>query len=53
VVDHERHRSLLGDAALAVLAGCIDMGDGKSLTELIGDLTATAPTRSPAPSPSA
>jgi hypothetical protein len=36
VVDHERKESLLGKAALAIAAACIDSGDGKSLEELVG-----------------
>lgn len=35
----DEERSQLGDALLVVLAGCIDAGDGKSVTELITDLT--------------
>lgn len=37
-IDRVRQRALLGDAVLAVLAGSIDTGDGRSLTELISDL---------------
>jgi hypothetical protein len=42
LIDHERHRSLLGTAAIAVLASCIDTGDGRSLEELIGDIVRPA-----------
>jgi len=35
LIDEERQQSLLGTAALAVLASCIDTGDGKSLEEVI------------------
>jgi transcriptional regulator BetI-like protein len=34
VLDHERRRGLLGVAALALFAGCIDTGDHASLEEL-------------------
>jgi AcrR family transcriptional regulator len=37
-IDHERRTSLFGDAALAVLAGCIDPGDGQSVTDIIRNL---------------
>jgi hypothetical protein len=35
VIDHERKESLLGKAALAIAAACIDSGDGKSLEEVV------------------
>jgi hypothetical protein len=38
LVDHERQQSLLGKAALAIAAACIDTGDGKSLEELLAPL---------------
>lgn len=34
-IDHQRRESLLGKAALAVAAACIDIGDGMTLEELI------------------
>jgi hypothetical protein len=34
-IDHERRTSLLGVAALALLAACVDPGDGLSLEELV------------------
>lgn len=33
LVDHERRRSLLGKAALAIIAACVDSGDGLTLEE--------------------
>ena len=33
LVDHERRRSLLGKAALAIIAACVDSGDGLALEE--------------------
>jgi hypothetical protein len=39
LIDDERRRTLLGEAALTLLAGCIDSGDGKSAEELVRDLT--------------
>jgi hypothetical protein len=39
MIDDENLRSALGDAVLAMLAGCIDTGDGKSVADLIRDLT--------------
>jgi hypothetical protein len=41
-IDRAQQQSLLGDAVLAVLAGSIDTGDGKSVTELISGLTSAA-----------
>lgn len=38
LIDDERRRSLLGTAAIAILASCIDPGDGKSLEEMLGDI---------------
>lgn len=38
LIDDERKQSLLGTAALAVLASCIDPGDGQSLEEIIREL---------------
>jgi hypothetical protein len=38
LIDHARRRSLLGTAAIAVLASCIDPGDGQSLEQAITDL---------------
>ncbi len=38
LIDDERRQSLLGTAALAVLASCIDAGDGQSLEEIIREL---------------
>jgi hypothetical protein len=38
LIDDERKQSLLGTAALAVLASCIDPGDGQSLEEVIRGL---------------
>jgi hypothetical protein len=40
MIDDERRRSLLGDAVLALLAGCIDTGDGKTVAELVNGLAA-------------
>ena len=34
-IDHERRESLLGKAALAVAAACIDIGDGMTLEEVV------------------
>jgi hypothetical protein len=42
-IDDERHRSLLGTAAMAILASCIDPGDGKSLEEMLGDIVRPNP----------
>jgi hypothetical protein len=33
LVDHERRQSLLGKAALAIIAACVDSGDGLTLEE--------------------
>jgi hypothetical protein len=38
LIDDERKQSLLGTAALAVLASCIDPGDGQSLEEIVRGL---------------
>lgn len=35
IVDDERHRTLLGTVAVAMMAGCIDPGDGLSLDEFV------------------
>lgn len=43
LVDHERRRSLLGTAAIAVLASCIDPGDGRTIEEAIAELIQPAP----------
>jgi hypothetical protein len=43
LVDHERQQSLLGKAAIAIAAACIDTGDGKTLEELVA-LLARPPT---------
>jgi hypothetical protein len=40
LIDDEHRRSLLGTAAIAVLASCIDPGDGRSLEEVIRDIVA-------------
>jgi hypothetical protein len=42
IIDVSRRRSLLGTAALAVLASCIDPGDGKSLEEAVTEVVGTA-----------
>jgi hypothetical protein len=34
-IDHEQRTSLLGKAVLAVVAGCIDIGDGMTLPEVV------------------
>jgi hypothetical protein len=39
MIDDQRRTSLLGDAVLALLAGCIDAGDGKTVAELVNSLT--------------
>jgi hypothetical protein len=36
--DDDRRQSFLGKAVLAVLAGCIDTGDGRSVTDLVQEL---------------
>lgn len=38
VLDDEKRRSILGVAAMALIAGCVDTGDGRSLTEVVTDL---------------
>lgn len=38
-IDHEHHQSLLGKAVLAILAGAIDAGDGRPLTEVIQEIS--------------
>lgn len=38
VLDDEKRRSILGVAAMALIAGCVDNGDGRSLTEVVTDL---------------
>jgi hypothetical protein len=43
LVDHERRRSLLGTAALAVLASCIDPGDGRTVEQAIAELIEPEP----------
>jgi hypothetical protein len=43
LIDDEHHRSLLGTAAIAILASCIDPGDGRSLEEVIRDIVQPAP----------
>jgi hypothetical protein len=40
VVDHARHESLLGKAVLAVIAGCVDTGDGLSLEDVVRKVSA-------------
>jgi hypothetical protein len=40
LIDHENHRSLLGKAALALVASCIDAGDGLGLEEVVRLFTA-------------
>jgi len=43
LIDDERQQSLLGTAALAVLASCIDTGDGRSLEEVIREIVGQHP----------
>lgn len=38
IVDHERQRSLLGVGALALLAGAVDSGDGRTVEQIVADL---------------
>jgi hypothetical protein len=47
LIDDERRQSLLGTAALAVLASCIDAGDGRSLEEVVRELVGQDTARSP------
>jgi len=35
LIDHERKQSLLGKAALAFVVACVDVGDGKSLEDVV------------------
>ena len=39
LIDHDRRESLLGKAVLAVIAACVDSGDGLSLEELVRNLS--------------
>jgi hypothetical protein len=41
-IDEEHRQSLFGEAALMMLAGCIDSGNEKSVAETIADLTRLA-----------
>jgi hypothetical protein len=50
VIDADRHESLLGKAVLTVIAGCIDTGDGRSLEDVVRDISA-AGQASPASAP--
>jgi hypothetical protein len=45
LIDDSRRRSLLGTAAIAILASCIDPGDGKSLEEVITGIVQPTPKR--------
>jgi hypothetical protein len=38
-IDHEHRSSLLGKAVLAILAGAVDAGDGRTLTEVIQEIS--------------
>jgi hypothetical protein len=38
LLDHERRRGLLGTAALALFAGCVDTGDHATLEELVAQI---------------
>lgn len=38
IIDHERQRSMLGLGALALLAGVVDSGDGRTVDEIVADL---------------
>jgi len=35
IIDHERHRSLLGNLALALIIAYVDAGDGRSIEEML------------------
>lgn len=47
LLDDEHGRSLLGTATLAILAACVDPGDGKSLEEVISDIVRPASQQDP------
>lgn len=47
LIDDERRRSLLGEGALILLAGCLDRGDGSSAEDLIRDFTSRTTTGQP------
>jgi hypothetical protein len=38
IIDHERHRSLLGNLALALIIAYVDAGDGRSIEEMLDAL---------------
>lgn len=44
LIDHGRERSLLGKAALAMAAACIDFGDGMPLEQLVRQMTTSEQT---------
>lgn len=39
IIDHERKESLLGKAVIAIVAACVDSGDGLTLEELVRNLS--------------